>query len=46
MAPMNEMDENGPSAARAVWDELRDKGIFRLIAFLAGAALLWWLRSR
>jgi hypothetical protein len=39
-------DENRVSAARDVWDEVMDRGIFRLIAFAAGAALLWWLRSR
>jgi hypothetical protein len=38
---MNERDENGRSAARDVWEELGDKGIFRLIAFLGGAALVW-----
>jgi hypothetical protein len=32
---------SGRSAARDVWDELRDKGLFLLIAFLGGAALVW-----
>jgi hypothetical protein len=43
---MSQSDENGGSALHDILDELLDRGIFRLIAFLAGAAFVWWLRSR
>jgi hypothetical protein len=43
---MNPSDEGWLSAARAMWDELRDRRVFRVVAFLAGTALYWWLRSR
>jgi hypothetical protein len=39
-------DDRWRSAARAVWDELRDKRVFRIIAFLVGSVLIWWLQGR
>jgi hypothetical protein len=44
---MDQRDIDGwRSATRAVWDELRDMRVFRIIAFLVGSVLIWWLRSR
>jgi hypothetical protein len=43
------MDPSGDawrSAARAAWDQLRDSRVFRIVGFLVGMALLWWLRGR
>jgi hypothetical protein len=50
MASMDDPNDDGwGSAARAVWDELRDSRVFRvfrIVAFLAGLAYYWWLSSR
>jgi len=47
MASMDDPNDDGwGSAARAFWDELRDSKVFRIVGFLAGLAVYWWLHSR
>jgi hypothetical protein len=44
---MQSSDDDGwRSAARDVWYSLQDRGVFRVVAFLAGLVLWWWLHSR
>jgi len=46
MTLMDQEKANHRSVAASVWDELMDGGVFRMIAFIVGLALPWWLRSR
>jgi hypothetical protein len=43
---MDPIDDDWRSAARAMWYDLLDNKVFRIVAFIAGSALIWWLRSR
>jgi hypothetical protein len=43
---MDQSEDGWRSAARAMWDELRDNRVLRIIAFIVGTALIWWLQSR
>jgi hypothetical protein len=43
---MDQEKANHRLLGAVIWDELMDGGVFRIIAFIAGLALPWWLRDR
>ena len=45
MTLMHQEKANRRSVTAIVWDELMDGGVLRIIAFIAGLAFPWWLRS-